>query len=182
LRRRNVVSFSNDHNDTAIHHFFMNMALKEAQRADRLGEVPIGAVVVLPLSNPRTFEVLARASNLVETNRDASAHAELLAMRQACQQLGNWRLLNATLYSTLEPCPMCLAACQGFRVSDIVFGAPDVRLGAVETHMQLLDVPHPFHNITTVTKGVHAEESAQLLQDFFRKRRKEERRNRSVTL
>jgi tRNA(adenine34) deaminase len=184
LRRRNVFSLSNELNDTAVYHFFMDMALKEARRADRLGEVPIGAVVVLPLSSPRTFEVLGRASNLVETNRDASAHAEMLSLRQACQRVGNWRLLNATLYSTLEPCPMCLAACQGFRVSGIVFGAPDLRLGAVETHMRLLDVPHPFHNITTVIKGVRADESARLMQDFFRKRRKEtkKKRKRSVTL
>lgn len=179
LRRRNVVSFSKEHNDTSIRHFFMTMALKEARKAARMGEVPIGAVVVLPLPNSRTFEVLARASNRVETSRDASAHAELLAMRQACRQVDNWRLVNATLYSTVEPCPMCLAACQGFRVADIVYGAPDLRLGAVETHIKLLDVPHPFHNITAVIKGVHANHSAQLLQEFFRKRRNETRKKRN---
>ena len=177
LRRRNIVVFPSDNkNATEIHNFFINMALQQAQKAKNMDEVPIGAIVVRPCQTPtttnnNTFEILARAFNRVERNCDASAHAELLAMRQASRRVNNWRLLNSTLYSTLEPCPMCLAASQGFRISSIVYGAPDLRLGAVETHMRLLDVPHPFHNITNVVKDVQANQSVELLQDFFRKRR-----------
>lgn len=155
----------------------MRMALQQAEKACRINEVPIGAVVVRPVvsnnKDNKSFQVLGRACNQVETRHDASAHAELLAMRQASQQVKNWRLINATLYSTLEPCPMCLAASQGFRIHQIVYGAPDLRLGAVETHMRLLDVPHPFHTISNVESNVQANKSVKLIQGFFQRRRQE---------
>jgi tRNA(adenine34) deaminase len=180
LRRRHVVSFPSDTNTTDIHDYFMQMALQQAEKASRINEVPIGAVVVRPVlsntkdTNKKThFQVLGRACNRVETMHDASAHAELLAMRQASSRVENWRLLNATLYSTLEPCPMCLAASQGFRIHQIVYGAPDLRLGAVETHMRLLDVPHPFHTISNVERNVQANKSVELIQGFFQRRRLE---------
>jgi tRNA(adenine34) deaminase len=94
-------------------------------------------------------------------------------MKAAASQLGNWRLLNATLFSTLEPCPMCLAAAQAFRCKSVVYGAPDLRLGAVKTHIQLLEMAkHPYHEVEAIG-GVLEEESAALLREFFRARRKQ---------
>lgn len=159
--------------DAQVHSHFMKKALSKAQEAERMGEVPIGALIVQrSCSEPNNqFIVLAEACNQVETRHDASAHAEMLAMRQAAQQLQNWRLTNTTLYTTLEPCPMCLAAAQAFRVSSIVYGAPDIRLGAIETHIKLLDIPHPFHTIDQIIPGVLGNESTLLLKDFFRRKR-----------
>jgi tRNA(adenine34) deaminase len=180
-----VIKEINDASVDASHHaHFMQLALKHAEMAKRKGEVPVGAVIVRRHSAKEdgansddvavTYEVLAQAHNLVETRRDASAHAELLALRQAASKVRNWRLVNTTLYSTLEPCPMCLAAAQAFRVSSIVYGAPDLRLGAVQTHMRLLDdYQHPYHRIDTVVPGVMHDESASLLKAFFRERRME---------
>lgn len=179
--RHYVVTFPSDTNTTTIHNYFMEIALQQAQKADRIGEVPIGAIVVRPMPNSPSitrYQVLSRAANQVETTHDASAHAELLAMRQASSRIQNWRLLNTTLYSTLEPCPMCLAACQSFRVHQIVYGASDLRLGAIETHMQLLQVPHPFHNISTVVKDVQGNESKEMLQAFFKRRRQESKQQK----
>ena len=192
-RRRQCFHFPSDETDHSIHEFFMQQALEQARGAQQRGEVPIGAVVVHNrtasslreslvtdkcLENNSTarneFEVLATGANMVETQHDASAHAELVALRRAASKQGNWRLLDCTLYSTLEPCPMCLSACQAFRVDAIVYGAPDLRLGAVETHMQLLQiVQHPFHNVSTVISGVQEELSAEMLREFFRARRKQ---------
>ena len=148
----------------------MSLALREAEQACNKGEVPIGALVVQKRSDIE-YEILSRAGNRVETEYDASAHAELLALRRASARVKNWRLANTTLYCTLEPCPMCLAACQAFRVQTLVYGAPDLRLGAVETHLRLLDIKHPFHNISNVVKGVQADSSATLLRNFFKRRR-----------
>jgi tRNA(adenine34) deaminase len=122
------------------------------------------------------FEILSTGQNQIETQYDASAHAEMQALRSASRTIQNWRLLNATLYTTLEPCPMCLSAAQAFRVSRIVYGAPDLRLGAVETFMKLLDYPHPFHGsgAMEVVGGVRSDEARMLLVDFFRQRRKKE--------
>lgn len=184
-----------------IDEHFMGLALEEAKEAGYShDEVPIGAIVVIPstnkssgipttttgpnqddtsLSHPekilttRHFEILSKGQNQIETQYDASAHAEMQALRMASRTIQNWRLLNATLYTTLEPCPMCLSAAQAFRVSRIVYGAPDLRLGAVETYMKLLDYPHPFHgsDAMEVVGGVKCEEARMLLVDFFRQRR-----------
>ncbi|CAB9523893.1 specific adenosine deaminase [Seminavis robusta] len=172
--------------DTALQNgvdsHFMKLALSQAQQAADRGEVPIGALVVRPLpqhhyvnnSNRTQYQILSSASNRVEELRDASAHAEMLALRKAANTMRAWRLLNqTTLYTTVEPCPMCLAAAQGFRVHRIVYGAPDLRVGAIDTYLQLLDIPHPYHTIQHVVRGVHANESAALMRTFFRKRRKE---------
>eukprot|EP00566_Odontella_aurita_P001159 CAMPEP_0113577444 /NCGR_PEP_ID=MMETSP0015_2-20120614/28885_1 /TAXON_ID=2838 /ORGANISM="Odontella" /LENGTH=241 /DNA_ID=CAMNT_0000481051 /DNA_START=186 /DNA_END=907 /DNA_ORIENTATION=+ /assembly_acc=CAM_ASM_000160 len=107
-------------------------------------------------SHPTTYyEVLSSAHNLVETTHDASAHAELLSLRSAASATTNWRLLNCTLYSTLEPCPMCLSAAQAFRVDRVVYGAPDLRLGAVESYMTMLEENvHPYHGGMKVKGGV----------------------------
>jgi tRNA(adenine34) deaminase len=169
--RQRTLDLPKSQNVTKIHNHFMGLALQQARVAETKGEVPIGAVIV-ERKEDGDFSILAQACNLVETTHDASAHAELLALRQAAKRVKNWRLANTTLYTSLEPCPMCLAAAQAFRVSSIVYGAPDLRLGAIETHIRLLDVEHPFHAIDEVIPGVLGNESAFLLRDFFRKRRK----------
>ena len=172
LRRKTVVRLPRDHNATQIHNHFMDLALEQAQKAGRKKEVPIGAVLI-QRNQDGSFDVLSQACNLVETRQDASAHAELLALQQGSRRTKNWRLSNTTLYTSLEPCPMCLAACQAFRVSSIVYAAPDLRLGAIETHIRLLDTPHPFHTIGEVVPGVQRDKSADLLRGFFRERRKQ---------
>lgn len=161
-------------NETAVHEHFMKLAMRQAQRAEKRGEVPIGAIVV-QRNGAGWPIVLSEAHNLVETQYDASSHAELLALRQAAKKLKNWRLLNSTLYTTLEPCPMCLSAALAFRVSSIVYAAPDLRLGAIKTHIRLLDVQHPMHAIDEVIPGVLENESAALMRSFFRKRRQKNR-------
>lgn len=121
----------------------------------------------------RTFRILSAAHNLVETNMDASAHAELLALRRGAQNLRNWRYPpNTRLYSTLEPCPMCLASIQAFRIDHIVYGAPDHRLGAIHTHMDLLNVAkHPYHEVKSTTGGIRESECGEIVKHFFRERR-----------
>ena len=187
-----IVSTPLNASEQDIHVQMMEYALDEAHQAGQMGEVPIGAIVVRELtaqppqlSNQlqsngnnhkrtfRRFEVISKGRNLVETKMDASAHAELEAMKVAASHLENWRLLNTTLYSTLEPCPMCLAAAQAFRCKSVVYGAPDLRLGAVKTHIQLLEMAkHPYHEVETLG-GILEEESATMLRDFFCARRKQ---------
>ena len=146
---------------------FMKLALRHAQYAFREKEVPIGAVLV-----DAQGRVLATARNGVETSKDATAHAEVAVLRKAAQMLGNWRLSNCTLYTTLEPCAMCFGAVQGFRIRRIVYGARDVRLGALGSWIDLSQKPHPFHTVQ-ITGGVLADESSLLLRRFFQLRRRE---------
>ena len=170
---------------TIVDEYLMGLALQQAEEAGNIyGEVPIGALIAQPAlhqyynsdgtSEKKSIqmEILSNGQNQIETYHDASAHAELQALRSAGRTIQNWRLLNATLYSTLEPCPMCLSAAQAFRVARIVYGAPDLRLGAVETYMNLLEHPHPFHDCLEVVGGVRSEEARDLLVQFFRDRRK----------
>lgn len=154
----------------------MAMALDEARQAAAVGEVPVGAVVVHEPYDPatRTFvgepRVVARAHNLRETAKDASAHAEFLAMREAMRVLDAWRLADCTVYVTLEPCPMCAGLMQQSRVSACVFGAHDPKAGAVGSLYQLHDdgrLNHAFE----VTGGVMEDECARILKDFFAERR-----------
>ncbi len=164
-------------NSTFVHNYFMDLAIDEAKEAARKGEVPIGALVVERNDQDGSYRILSRGYNMVETTQDASAHAELIALRRASKKVGNWRLFNKTLYSTMEPCPVCLSSAQAFRIHTIVYGAPQVRLGAVESYMRMLDEhTHPFHTIEEVIPGVMTEECAELLKSFFRKKRKEKPR------
>jgi len=167
----------------------MGLALQQAQYAWDKGEVPIGAIIVRECtddnddiqstntssttSRRRTFQILSAAHNKVETNIDASSHAELLALRNGAQNLGNWRYPpNSRLYTTLEPCPMCLASIQAFRIDDIIYGAPDNRLGAIKTHMDLISVAkHPYHEVKSIVGGVREEECGNIMVRFFRERR-----------
>lgn len=144
---------------------FMRMALEEAEIASSKGEVPVGAVLVIE------NKVIAKAHNLVESLMDATAHAEILCIKKASQVLQNWRLLNSTLYTTLEPCCMCAGAMILSRVGTLVWGAPDIRQGAHGSFVNILSQKHPIHNIS-VRSGVLAEESAELMKKFFRQRRK----------
>jgi tRNA(adenine34) deaminase len=179
-----------------IHEHFMTMALEQSIVAGKCGEVPIGALVVRNVTDNdanggndphqpsvHRLQVLGSSHNQVEQKYDASAHAELLAMRQAARRIRNWRLQSCTLYSTLEPCVVCLASCQAFRVSRVVYGASDFRLGAVHSHIALLDMAqHPFHNVTSVIGGVHNTTSAELLRSFFRSRRAKKKLKQSDSL
>ena len=152
---------------------FMRLAIEEAERAGDLLEVPIGAVLVLD------GEVIARAHNLRESTQTAIAHAELLAIDQGCKKIGSWRLEEATLYVTLEPCPMCSGAIILSRVKRVVYGAMDPKAGCAGTFMNLL-TDQRFNHQCEVTKGVLEEECGQLLTSFFknlRQRKKEERKN-----
>ena len=144
---------------------FMGLALAEARQAAAAGEVPIGAVLILG------DEVVSRAHNLREAGKDATAHAEMLAIREACHKLGRWRLTGTTLYVTIEPCPMCAGALVMSRVSRLVYGSPDFRAGAVESLFNIVQHPALNHRLE-VTAGVRQDECAAVMQEFFRERRR----------
>ena len=144
---------------------YMGLALVEARKAYELGEVPIGAVVV------KDGEVIATAYNLRETGHDATAHAEVLAIRRACEKIGHWRLTGATLYVTIEPCPMCAGALVMSRIDRLVYGAADYKAGAVESLFNITNHSGLNHRIE-VRAGVREEECRNLMKDFFRERRK----------
>jgi tRNA(Arg) A34 adenosine deaminase TadA len=144
----------------------MRIALEEAQAAADAGEAPIGAVIV----DPATGEVVARAHNAPIGRHDPTAHAEILALRQAAEARGNYRLTGLTLVVTLEPCAMCAGAISHARIGRLVFGAADAKGGAVIHGARVFDQP-TCHWRPTVEGGVMAEESAALLKGFFRARR-----------
>lgn len=145
--------------------FYMRAALAEAAQAYALGEVPIGAVLV-----DEAGEIVARGHNLRERDHDATAHAEMIAIRAACERLGRWRLSGLTLYVTIEPCPMCAGAIVMSRVDRVVYGGTDYKAGACES---LFNIPgHPaLNHHPEVTAGVLAEECADIMKRFFRDRR-----------
>ncbi len=145
--------------------FFMREALKEARKAFEKDEVPIGSVIV------HEGRVIARGHNQVEMLKDATAHAEMLTIGSASVALDNWRLLDTTLYCTLEPCAMCAGALFLARVKRLVWGAPDLRQGANGSWIDIFVEKHPMHAIE-VKSGVLAAESATLMKEFFEKCRK----------
>ncbi len=144
----------------------MAIALEEARAAAARGEVPVGACVL-----SADGAVLARAGNAGEATNDASAHAELLAMRAAAQVLGSLRLLGCTVAVTLEPCPMCAAAMVHFRVARVVFGAYDPKGGGVDHGPRVFDAPGCLHR-PAVVGGVQEAEAAGLLRSFFEPKRR----------
>lgn len=200
--KRTTISTTTSTHD--IDHYFMGLALQQARHAWRKGEVPIGAIIVTeraevddeddlqrlvsktsptPSSSSsntatfqprRTYQILAMGHNLVETTMDASAHAELVALRQGAKTRRNWRYPpSTTLYSTLEPCPICLSSIQAFRIDHIVYGALDHRLGAISSHMELLKVAkHPYHEVKSTRGGVREAECGEIVKQFFRERRR----------
>ncbi|EGQ9170228.1 tRNA adenosine(34) deaminase TadA [Vibrio cholerae] len=145
---------------------FMRRAIVLAAQAEAQGEVPVGAVLV------RDGEIIAEGWNGSITNHDATAHAEIEVIRKAGKALSNYRLLDTTLYVTLEPCPMCAGALLHSRVKRIVYGAPDLKAGAAGTVMDLFSSQAAYH-YATVEKGLLEEECRAQLQAFFQRRRKE---------
>ena len=143
---------------------FMGDALRQAVRAYEAGEVPVGAVIV------RGSRIVARAFNQVETLKDATAHAEMLAITQAEHAVGDWRLTDCTLFVTKEPCPMCAGAAVHARLGRVVFGCGDDRGGAAGGLLNLLQHPSLNHRCE-ISAGVRGEECGLLLKEFFRERR-----------
>ena len=150
--------------DLTSDHHFMGEALRQAVRAYQSEEVPVGCVIV------RKGRIIARAFNQVETLCDATAHAEMLAISQAQQAVGDWRLTDCTLYVTKEPCPMCAGASVHVRFQRVVFGAPDAKGGAAGGAMNVLQFPTLNHRCE-VTPGVREPECRQILRSFFQEQR-----------
>ncbi|RWU08918.1 tRNA adenosine(34) deaminase TadA [Pseudidiomarina gelatinasegens] len=146
------------------HEDFMRRALELAQTAEEYGEVPVGAVLVL------NNEIIGEGFNQVITLNDPSAHAEALAIRAAGQALGNYRLVDTTLYVTLEPCAMCAGLITHARIKTLVYGATDPRTGAAGTAIEVLNHSSMNHKVEIIG-GVLAEECGDILRNFFRKRR-----------
>jgi len=144
--------------------YFMRLALREAERALEHDDVPIGAVVV------HDGEVIAAAANEREVRGDPTAHAEVLALREAAAKLGTWRLIDCSLYVTLEPCAMCAGAIVLARVPRVVYGAVDPKAGMAGSVLDILGEPRLNHR-PEVAAGLLAQESASLLQEFFATRR-----------
>ena len=144
----------------------MELALDQARQAAALDEVPIGCVIV----HEPTGEVIGRGFNRRETDDDPSAHAEIVAMREAARKLGYWRLVDCTLVVTLEPCPMCAGAIVNSRLERVVFGCRDPKAGACRTLYQICDDERLNHR-AEVIEGVMAEECAKVLKDFFARKR-----------
>ncbi|KON90693.1 tRNA adenosine(34) deaminase TadA [Rossellomorea marisflavi] len=140
---------------------FMIEALKEAEKAAAIREVPIGAVVVLG------DEIIGRGHNLRETTQNAVTHAEMLAIQEACERMGTWRLEGAELYVTLEPCPMCSGAIILSRVEKVIYGAKDPKAGCAGTLMNLLD-DERFNHQCVVVPGVMEQECGGMLSSFFK--------------
>lgn len=143
---------------------WMQEAINEAHKAEQLGEVPIGAVIV------KDGVIIGRGHNLRETQHDPTAHAEMIAIKEASKHLDAWRLLDCTLYVTLEPCPMCAGAIVQSRVQRVVFGTSDQKAGCAGTLMNLLQEPR-FNHETELTSGILQEECAELLTTFFKQLR-----------
>ena len=155
--------------DLQSDHYFLGEALRQAGRARARGEVPVGAVVA------RAGHIIARAYNQVELLKDATAHAEMLALTQAEEVVGDWRLTDCTLYVTKEPCPMCAGAIVHVRLARVVFGVADPKAGAAGSALNLLQFPTLNHR-TAITSGVREAECRALLQDFFAERRAREKK------
>jgi tRNA(adenine34) deaminase len=150
--------------DFASDDYFMGEALRQARKAEAQQEVPIGAVIVYQSG------IIARAWNQVETLKDATAHAEMLAITQAESALGDWRLTECDLYVTKEPCPMCAGAIVNARIRRLIFGCPDPKTGAAGGMINLLQMP-PLNHSCLITTGVREPECRQILQTFFRGKR-----------
>ena len=145
---------------------FMKEALKEAQAAFDAGEVPIGAVLVDPAG-----AIVARAHNMRETWRDGTAHAEIIALREAAKKLGRWRLSGLTLYVTIEPCPMCAGALVMSRVDRVVYGATDAKAGACESLFNIVGHPALNHQLE-MRAGILEDECRAIMKRFFQERRR----------
>jgi tRNA(adenine34) deaminase len=153
--------------DLQSDHYFLGEALRQAAKAYAAEEVPVGAVVV------REGRIIARAFNQVELLKDATAHAEMLALTQAEEAVGDWRLSDCTLYVTKEPCPMCAGAIVHVRLARVVYGASDAKMGAAGSALNLLQFPTSNHRCA-ITAGVREPECRSLLQTFFAEQRQKQ--------
>ena len=148
---------------------YMELALEEANKALKQDEVPIGAIVVDP-----DGKVIGKGYNRRELEQDATQHAEMIAIREACKNIGLWRLIDCSLFVTLEPCPMCAGAIINSRIKDIYFGAMDPKAGACGSVVDLFSV-EKFNHHPHVIRGLFQEKSSQMLKDFFREIRKKQK-------
>ncbi|WP_128896245.1 tRNA adenosine(34) deaminase TadA [Longirhabdus pacifica] len=151
-------------NEEHTHEYWMKAALAEAKKAEEIGEVPIGAIIV------KENEIIARGHNLRECSHDPTAHAEMIAIKQASRHLQAWRLTDCTLYVTLEPCPMCAGAIIQSRIKTLVFGTTDPKGGCCGTLMNLLR-DERFNHQTTVIQNVLQPDCSDMLTSFFRELR-----------
>jgi len=147
---------------------FMKEALKEAKKAFERDEVPVGAVLV------QNNKIIARGYNQVELLQDATAHAEMLCVTSGASHLGNWRLEKTTLYCTLEPCCMCAGAILYSRIDRLVWAAPDIRVGANGSWIDIFSKEHPIHTLEIVSRVLEAE-AADLMRRFFQEKRKKKK-------
>lgn len=150
-----------------IHHYWMDRAIALAREAGISGEIPVGAIVV-----SREGEAIATGVNRKERDHDPTAHAEIVAIRQAARDLQNWNLTGCTLYVTLEPCPMCTGAILQSRISNLIYGADDPKAGAIRTVANLPDSPLSFHKLKAIA-GIRERECQELLQEWFQRLRQE---------
>jgi tRNA(adenine34) deaminase len=145
--------------------FYMQTALAAAKEAEQLGEVPIGACLV-----DKSGDIIAVCGNRTITNCDPTAHAEILVIREAARKIGNYRLTDTAIYTTIEPCAMCAGSLIHARISRLVYGSPDIRFGAVESVFRLCDTSSLNHQLE-ITSGILVEECRQIMQSFFRQKR-----------
>jgi tRNA(adenine34) deaminase len=158
--------------DLQSDHYFMGEALRQALKAYEAEEVPVGAVVV------REGRIIARAFNQVELLKDATAHAEMLALTAAEQAAGDWRLNDSTLYVTKEPCPMCAGAIVHVRIGRVVFGVADPKAGCAGSALNLLQFP-TFNHRCEITSGVREQECRELLRSFFAEQRQSSKKEKT---
>jgi tRNA(adenine34) deaminase len=144
--------------------YYMKLALEEAHKAYSTLEVPVGAIIV------REGDVIARGYNMRETMKDPTAHAEMIAIKKASEYLGGWRLIDCTMYVTVEPCPMCAGAIINSRIERLVVGARDYKMGCCGTIMDIVNNPR-FNHRVDVTWGVLEEECSSIMKKFFRELR-----------
>ena len=147
----------------------MQLAFEQAQKAQTLGEVPIGAIVVAP-----DGQVIGEGFNRRELDQDATQHAEMIAIRQACLKLGTWRLIDCSLFVTLEPCPMCAGAIINSRIKNVYFGALDPKAGAAGSVVNIFEVAK-FNHHPNVVRGLYREEASQMLKNFFKDIRRKQK-------
>ncbi|MCF0245785.1 MAG: nucleoside deaminase [Ileibacterium sp.] len=155
----------------SVHQKYMKEALLMAQKAEKMDEVPIGCVIV------KDGKIISSACNQRETLQNSTAHAEILAIEEACKQVGSWRLEDCDLYVTLEPCPMCAGAIIQSRIRSVYFGAFDPKGGCACSCTSLFDLPH-FNHHPMYSGGIMEEECSDMLKQFFRKKR-EQKKNRN---
>lgn len=153
------------------HNKWMKEAIKQAKKAEKIGEVPVGAVIVLD------GKVIARGYNKRETKQNAVAHAELIAIQKACKKVGSWRLEEMTLYVTLEPCVMCAGAIVLSRIPTVVYGAKDFKAGCSGSLMNLLQEER-FNHRCEVISGIYEQECSNLLTNFFKQLRQRKKLNK----